>query len=85
LEAGTYSLFTIPGREAWIVIFNRVLGQAGTASYRAANDALRIEVPSMTMDTIREAFTIAFEDADGGADLVLMWDRTKVTVPLRAK
>ena len=85
LEAGTYSLFTIPGEQAWTVIFNRGLGQAGTGSYAAADDALRIEVPSMMMDTIREAFTIAFEDADGGADLVLMWDRTKVAVPLRAK
>ena len=85
LAAGTYSLFTIPGEENWTVIFNKGLGQNGTGSYDAADDALRIDVPSMTMDTIREAFTIAFENTDGGADLVLMWDQTKVAVPLRAR
>jgi uncharacterized protein len=85
LAAGTYSLFTIPGEGSWTVIFNRGLGQNGTGSYDAADDALRIDVPSMTTDTVREAFTITLESADAGADLVLMWDRTKVVVPLQLK
>ena len=30
LEAGTYSLFTIPGTEAWTVVFNKVAEQWGS-------------------------------------------------------
>lgn len=85
LKAGTYSLFSIPGQDSWTVIFNRGLGQNGTGRYNAADDALRIDVPAMTMDTIHEAFTITFEDAEAGANLVLMWDRTRVVVPLLAR
>lgn len=84
LEAGTYSLFTIPGEQTWTVIFNRGLGQNGTGGYEADQDAVRLDVPATTLDQTYEAFTIAFEEADGGADLVLMWDRTRVAVPLRA-
>lgn len=84
LPAGTYTLFTVPGEQTWQVMFNSLLGQNGTARYSAANDVLTVEVPAQTMeDTVYEAFTIAFEEAEGGADLVMMWDQTKVAVPLR--
>ena len=82
LPAGTYSLFTIPGEQTWTVIFNRGLGQNGTGSYNADEDALRVQAPAMMMDKSYEAFAIAFEATDTGADLVLMWDRTRVAVPL---
>ncbi|MFQ5570235.1 MAG: DUF2911 domain-containing protein [Rhodothermales bacterium] len=83
LRAGTYSIFTIPGEETWTVIFNNGLGQNGTGGYREEEDALRLQLPSSVTEKLYEAFTVAFEEADGGADLVLMWDRTKVTVPIR--
>ena len=83
LPAGTYSIFTIPGEQAWTVIFNHGLGQNGTGSYKPEEDALRVQAPATAIGKVYQAFTIAFEDANGGADLVLMWDRTKVTVPLR--
>ena len=85
LKAGTYSLFSIPGQDTWTVIFNRGLGQNGTGRYEAEDDILRIEVAATRMDTVQEAFTITFEEADAGVDLVLMWDRTKVVVPMLPK
>ena len=84
LPAGTYSIFSIPGEETWTVIFNRGLGQNGTGSYSAGDDVLRLQVPATQVDTIHEAFTIVFEENGSGADLVLMWDRTRVAVPLSA-
>ena len=83
LQAGTYSLFTIPGEQTWTVIFNRGLGQNGTDGYATDQDALRLDVPSTRLDQTYEAFTITFEEAAGGADLLLLWDRTRVAVPLR--
>lgn len=43
LPKGTYSLHTIPGRDEWTIIFNKVADQWGSYSYDAANDALRIK------------------------------------------
>ena len=48
-----------------------------------SEDALRIDVPARTTDQTYEAFTIDFEQTGSGTDLVLMWDRTRLAVPLR--
>ena len=83
LPAGTYTLFTIPGEETWQVMFNQLLGQNGTGSYDPADDLVTVEVPVQQTDQIYEAFTVAFEEAEGGADLVLQWDQTRVVIPMR--
>src|ERR1700686_928406 len=42
LPKGTYSLHTIPGRDQWTLIFNKVADQWGSFKYDAAQDALRV-------------------------------------------
>lgn len=82
LAAGTYSLAAIPGESAWTVIVNRALGQWGAYSYDQNADVMRVEVPVARLDSSFEAFTIRFDPAEGGADLVIAWDQTQVTVPV---
>lgn len=42
LPAGTYSLHTIPGRDQWTIIFNKVANQWGSFTYDEKQDALRV-------------------------------------------
>jgi hypothetical protein len=42
LPKGTYSLHTIPGKDEWTIIFNKVANQWGSFTYDAAQDALRV-------------------------------------------
>lgn len=42
LAKGTYSLHTIPGRDSWTIIFNKVADQWGSFKYDQAQDALRV-------------------------------------------
>ena len=84
VDAGTYALFSIPGERMWTVILNRDLGQNGTASYSEAADVVRIQAEVHQLDEIHEAFTLAFEAADAGTFLALIWERTKVLVSLAA-
>jgi len=42
LPKGTYSLHTIPGKDSWTLIFNKVAQQWGSFSYDKAQDALRV-------------------------------------------
>ncbi len=82
LQAGTYSLFSVPGLAEWTIIFNRGLGQNGTAQYDESEDVLRVRVPATQMDQSYEVFTIAFESREVGVDLIILWDRTRVALGL---
>jgi hypothetical protein len=59
LKAGKYSLYTIPGKKTWTIIFNRKWDQWGV-EYKQADDVLRVQVaPEQSPDFIeRMKFTI---------------------------
>lgn len=91
LEAGTYSIFTVPGPSSWEVRFHPGLGMDGlsrlgpdgvTETYDPVLDVLVAEVPTRPLGEPVQQFTIAFEDADGGTHMVFRWETTEVRVPI---
>jgi len=83
LNAGTYSIFTIPQKDKWTVIFNNELGQWGAYNYLEKSDELRIEVPTEKIENeIWEPFTISFDQQNEKAYMLMMWDRTRIKVPI---
>lgn len=75
LAAGTYSLFTIPGKDAWTVIFNKDLDYWGAYSYQEQQDVLRASAPVQSLDQPLEAFSIQFEKGKGDTTIMhLGWD-----------
>jgi Protein of unknown function (DUF2911) len=83
LLAGTYSLFTIPGKESWTIILNKDVGQWGAYNYNIKLDVLRMDVPAQQTDTVFESFTIQFDHRNSVADLLLQWDKTKIIIPIQ--
>lgn len=83
VPAGTYSLFTIPGKKSWTFILNRNPKLWGAGGYDPALDLLRFDVkPERTKDTT-ETLTIDFSGFHAnGADLTIRWDRTQIRVPV---
>jgi hypothetical protein len=87
LPAGKYTLWTIPEKEEWTVIFNgKQYGWGvtfgGVAAREASEDVLQVKVPVQeTNDTI-EQFTISFADSTD-LNMVLAWDKTKIAVPIK--
>lgn len=80
LEAGTYSLYTIPGSNEWTIIFNEKLSW-GT-QYDEREDVIRISViPEETYSM--EQMLIYFEDitAESG-DMYIHWDDVRVPVTI---
>ena len=78
LAAGKYSLFTIPGEDKWVIVFNSVSDQWGAYKYSDKKDVLRVEVkPGMIPDQA-EKFTIKLENGF----IFLIWDHTSVQVAL---
>lgn len=83
LGAGTYELFSIPGKDKWTVIFQKPLGQWGAYAYDAKNDLLRVTAKPMALSEPVETFTIEFNDfAGGSATLNLIWEWTRVALKL---
>ena len=87
LPAGKYSLWTIPRKGTWTIIFNSEYGQWGINSKGEANrqpdrDVLRIDATAVEQDQIFEQFTIAFEKSGEDIEMVLAWDKTLVSVPV---
>ncbi|NVK28456.1 MAG: DUF2911 domain-containing protein [Flavobacteriia bacterium] len=83
LEAGTYSIFTIPNEDSWTIIINSDLGQWGAYRYKEENDVLRFDVATQEAPTTYEAFTIAFEGEDNSKMLVMMWDDVKIAISIK--
>jgi len=83
VNAGTYTLSTIPGEKEWTIIINSDLNTWGAYFYNEANDVVRISVPATMGDTSIEAFSIAFTEAENGVDMHLAWDTVRVVVPFK--
>lgn len=88
LNPGKYSIWTIPGRDTWQVIFNSEYPSWGIDYNGAPNrnpetDVATVEVPvAPPQDNVVEQFTISIEKVGEEIELTFWWDRTLVAVPL---
>ncbi len=81
LKAGTYSMYAIPAKDKWTIIFNSDLDYWGHYSYNKEHDVLRIETPVFETKELVEALSIQFENLEEGkAVMYIAWDMTKVEV-----
>lgn len=82
IDAGTYSLFTIPGEKEWTVIINKDLNTWGAYFYKEENDVARVMAPVKMDDESLEAFSISFDDK---GTMHMGWDKVRVSVPTSSK
>lgn len=83
IDAGTYSLFTIPGEKEWTVILNKNLNQWGAYSYQESADVIRVPATVSNGSESLDAFSIAYkEDKGDSTALVLGWGNTRVSLPI---
>jgi Protein of unknown function (DUF2911) len=82
VSAGKYSLFTIPALEEWTVVINKNPNGWGAYGYKQEEDLLRFKVkPEMAEH--QEWMMFTFENlSKNGVDLVLRWEKVKVSVPI---
>lgn len=86
VQPGSYSIYTVPGREQWTIVVNRSIAQWGhEGSYTSevrAQEVGRATVPAQTLEEPVEQFTIRSEAAGSGSNLIIEWERTRVSVPI---
>jgi hypothetical protein len=82
LAAGSYGLFTIPGKTEWTVIFNKQ-STGGPGDYAADKDVLRVKVKPAALAENKEFFTISFPSAtNAGATLQIAWEKLKLSLAI---
>jgi len=78
LPKGTYSLHTIPGADAWTIIFNKEADQWGSFNYKESADALRVTAkPHTAPFTEWMTFDVPQLSTDK-ATVEIRWDTTAV-------
>ncbi len=83
LEAGTYVIYAIPGKENWDVIFNKGLNNWGSDGYKEAEDVVRVKVKAQKTTNFVETFTMQFANiASETCELQMAWAGVHVAVPI---
>jgi hypothetical protein len=78
---GRYILYCIPYPDKWKLIFNSNLFSWGLHIDRT-KDIAEIELPVMKNNANLEFFTMVFQNASYGCDLVMAWGDVKVIMPI---
>ncbi|MEO8429297.1 MAG: DUF2911 domain-containing protein [Verrucomicrobiota bacterium] len=85
LSAGAYELFTIPGRDEWTIIVQKLPEKAswGAYAYKKENDTARMTAKPVATPNPIESFGIGISDLrDTSATLYLVWENTRVPLKL---
>jgi hypothetical protein len=80
---GRYTMYAIPNETKWTIIINRDTDIWGAFKYNQAKDVVRVDVPVTNLDTPVDPFTMVFEKADYGANLIIAWDVVSVSLPVK--
>lgn len=78
---GRYVLYCIPYPGKWTIVFNSNLYAWGRVM-NPGKDILKTDVPVITTDRNIEYFTMVFDKAPYGADLIVLWGNLKAALPI---
>ncbi|HUL43997.1 MAG TPA: DUF2911 domain-containing protein [Bacteroidota bacterium] len=84
VPAGTYSLFTLPKEDGWMLIINRQHGQWGT-DYDQTKDLARVPLQVKHIDAPVEKFTIDLMQEGSGGMIDMKWENTEASVTFVVK
>ena len=85
VSAGTYAIFSIPGKNAWTFILNKNYQQHLADDYSQQDDIVRCSItPAITTDTVqRLTYTIKPHGQNTGS-INISWEKIKLTIPFHS-
>jgi hypothetical protein len=82
INEGRYILYCIPQQDKWTIVFNKNIDTWGLKP-DSSKDAYRFDIPVTKTSNRIEYFTMAFEKAAYGANLIMAWDNVEARLPLK--
>ncbi len=81
LPKGSYTLYCIPQKDKWTIVFNSSLNTWGL-HMDESKDIFRTEIPVSVQEPAVEDYTMFFTPAADGADLNMVWDNVKAKLSI---
>ncbi|PSL07554.1 DUF2911 domain-containing protein [Cecembia rubra] len=79
LPAGSYAIYSIPGKSSWTIILSKNTKLWGAVGYDASDDVMRFSVKPGKTGQKYETMEINFIDiTDTGASIAMKWENTRV-------
>ncbi len=87
VKAGTYALYSIPGKDSWTLMLYKDLTLGGNvADYKKENELLRFNVKPSSLTEKVETFEINVADiTSNSANIELVWEKTRVAFKVVAE
>jgi len=82
VKAGTYVLYAIPDKSEWTLILSSNTDVWGVYDYQEKYDVARLTAKVSKAEFL-EAFSIGFKDKGKHVNMVLAWDTTRITAPIK--
>ncbi len=82
VNAGTYALYTIPGKDNWeILLYKDLTLGGGVNNYNQADELMRVNVKPTALSQKIETFTIEVADVmPTSCTIELLWDQVRVPI-----
>ncbi|MEO6167816.1 MAG: DUF2911 domain-containing protein [Chitinophagales bacterium] len=85
VPAGKYALYTIPGKEQWVIILSKDTVLWGSDGYKDENDLVRFNVKPYTVSHLVESFTIDINNLKpNSCDITMYWEKIGITFSVTA-
>ena len=79
VPAGSYALYSIPGKSTWTIILSKNTKLWGAIGYNQSEDQVRFNVTPSKTSNKYESFELSFNNlTDNSADLSIKWEQTRV-------
>ena len=86
VPAGSYALYSIPGKATWTIILSKNTKLWGAIGYEAKDDLFRFTATSAKTSRMYDSFEISFSNlTDASADLSIKWEQTRVEFTIQTE
>lgn len=84
VQAGTYSMYAIPGPNSFEIVLNTEIDRSGSNEPDPENDVVRTKAQTQEISPPVEQFTISLAPQGEGMLMVLEWSDVRFAVPIQA-
>jgi Protein of unknown function (DUF2911) len=85
VPAGSYTLFTVPNADKWVLIISKKTGEWGVPYPGEGDDFTRVDMKVSSLSSPMENFTIGFDQTGSTCALHMDWEKTRATVDISQK
>jgi len=85
VPAGSYTLFTVPKADKWVLIINKKTGEWGIPYSYEGDELARVDMKVSALPSPVENFTIGYAKSGSGCTLQIDWESTRASVDISAK